>query len=198
VVASERDEAARATWHQVMQTRDARRFFFVDEMGTHLALSPRYAWAPRGQRAPGHVPRNWGKNTTLVAALSLEGLHAPWTIEGAVDTQAFAVYVERVLCPLLRPGDVVIIDNLSVHKAARIRALLAACGAELVFLPPYSPDLSPVEEAFSKIKACLRQLGARTREALLDGIEQAVNTITPTDALGWFAHAGYRPLTQPL
>lgn len=197
-MASERDEAARATWHQLMQTRDARRFFFVDEMGTHLALSPRYAWAVRGQRAPGHVPRNWGKNTTLLAALSWRGLHAPWTIEGAVDTEALVVYVERVLCPLLQPGDVVIIDNLSVHKAAQIRTLIEACGAELVFLPPYSPDFNPVEEAFSKIKACLRRLGARTREGLLDGIEHAVNTVTPTDALGWFAHAGYRPLDQPL
>lgn len=194
-MASERDEAARATWRALIQPHDAAWFVFVDESGTHLALSPRYAWAPRGQRAPGRVPRNWAKNTTLVAGLSLAGIQAPWTIAGAMDTDAFAVYVDQVLGPTLQPGQTVFIDNLSVHKAARIRAAIEACGCRLVFLPAYSPDLNPIEPAFSKIKAILRRVAARTREALLDGIERAVGAVTPADALGWFQHAGYRPLT---
>jgi transposase len=196
VAASERNETERAAWRTVMRVRDAARFIFVDEAGTHLALSPRYAWAPRGQRAHGQVPRNWGKNTTLLAGLSLRGVQAPWTVEGAIDTAAFEVYIEQVLCPTLQPGDVVIIDNLSVHKAARIRDLIEACGGELVYLPAYSPDLSPIEEAFSKIKTILRQVSARTREALLDGIARALDAITPSDALGWFTHAGYRSLSH--
>lgn len=197
-MASERDEAARATWRALMQPHDAQWFVFVDEMGTHLALSPRYAWSPRGERAPGRVPRNWAKNTTLVAALSLAGVQAPWTIEGAMDTDAFAVYIEQVLGPTLQPGHMVFIDNLSVHKAARIRAAIEARGCQLVFLPVYSPDLNPIEPAFSKMKTILRRIGARTREALLDAIEAAVSAVTPADALGWFRHAGYRPLTSSL
>jgi transposase len=196
VAASERNEAERTAWRTVMQARDATQFIFLDEAGTHLALSPRYAWAPRGQRAQGQVPRNWGKNTTLLAGLSLRGVQAPWTIEGAIDGPAFTAYIEQGLCPTLEPGDVVIIDNLSVHKAARIRTLIEACGAELIYLPPYSPDLNPIEEAFSKLKAILRQLAARTREALLDAIALALDAITPSDALGWFTHAGYRSLSH--
>jgi transposase len=197
VVASERDEAARAAWRVGMQTTDPARLVFVDESGTHLALSPRYAWAPRGQRAPGQVPRNWGKNTTLVAGLSPQGVQAPWTLEGAMDTDAFTVYVREVLGPTLQPGQVVLLDNLSVHKPARIRALIEARGAQVVFLPAYSPDFNPIEQAFSKLKTHLRRAGARTREALLTAIAQALTTVTARDALGWFAHAGYRPLPQP-
>ena len=196
VAASERNEEERAAWCAVMQVRDATRCIFLDEEGTHLALSPRYAWAPRGQRAHGQVPRNWGKNTTLLAGLSLRGVQAPWTVEGAIATPAFAGDSEQVLGPTLEPGDVVIIDKLSAHKAPHIRELLAARGAALIYLPASSPDLNPIEEAFSKIKAILRQLGARTREAVLDAIAQALDAITPSDALGWFTHAGYRSLSQ--
>ena len=196
-MAGERDEAARAAWRVGMQPTDPARLVFVDESGTHLALSPRYAWAPRGQRAPGQVPRNWGKNTTLVAGLSPHGVQAPWTIEGAMDTDAFTVYVREVLGPTLQPGQVVVLDNLSVHKPAGIREAIAVRGCQLVFLPPYSPDFNPIEEAFSKLKAQLRRAGARTREALLAAIAQALGTVTAADARGWFTHAGYRPLPQP-
>jgi transposase len=137
------------------------------------------------------VPRNHGQNTTLVAALTADGLQAPWTIEGAMDTEAFARYVQEVLGPTLRPGQVVVLDNLSVHKATRIREALEALHCELLFLPPYSPDCTPIEQAFSKIKARLRGLGARTREALLEAVRLAVDAITREDAVGWFAHAGY-------
>lgn len=194
VTASERDEARRESWRAMIRAYAVGRLLFVDECGTHLALSPRYAWAPRGQRAYGRVPRNWGKNTTLVAGLSLAGLRAPWTLEGAITSAAFEAYVRAVLAPTLQPGDVVVIDNLSAHKAAGVRAAIEARGAALIFLPPYSPDFSPIEEAFSKIKAALRRTAARTREALLDTIEQALAAVTSADALGWFTHAGYIPL----
>jgi transposase len=117
-------------------------------------------------------------------------MQAPWTVEGAMDTAAFAVYVQAVLGPTLQPGQIVVLDNLSVHKAQRIQALIAARDCELWYLPAYSPDLTPIEEAFSKLKAGLRRLGARTREALLEAIGQVVATITAQDAHGWFIHAG--------
>jgi transposase len=158
-------------------------------------LTRLYGWAPHDQRATGSVPRNHGKNTTLVAALTPEGLQAPWTIEGAMDTAAFERYVSEVLGPTLgptlRPGQVVVLDNLSVHKADSIREAIEARGCELLFLPPYSPDFTPIEQAFSKIKAVLRRLGARVRDALMEAIRLAVDAITPEDAVAWFAHAGY-------
>jgi transposase len=123
---------------------DPQQLVFVDESGTHTSLTRLYGWAPHDQRASGSVPRNHGKNTTLVAALTSAGLQAPWTIEGAMDTAAFARYVEEVLGPTLRPGQVVVLDNLSVHKAESIREAIAARRCELLFLPPYSPDMTPI------------------------------------------------------
>lgn len=140
------------------------------------------------------MPRNHGKNTTLVAALSWSALQAPWALEGAIDTDAFTLYVRAVLVPTWRPGQVVILDNLSVHTAAAIDPLLTARGCRLLFLPAYSPDLTPIEQAFSKLKTSLRRAGARTREALLDALAAALATITPEDAHGWFQHAGYSPV----
>ena len=150
-----------------------------------------YGWAPHDQRAVGSVPRHHGKNTTLVAALTPQGLQAPWTIEGAIDTDAFAQYITEVLGPTLRPGQVVVLDNLSVHKASSIRQAIEDRKCTVLFLPPYSPDCTPIEQAFSKIKALLRGLGARTREALLEAVRRAVDAITRDDAAAWFAHAGY-------
>ena len=173
-----------------MKAVDPRRLVFVDESGTHTALTRLFARAPRGKRAHGQVPRNRGKNTTYVAALTWEGMQAPWTVEGAMDTAAFVVYVEEVLGPTLQGGQIVVLDNLSVHQAERVRALIAARGCELWYLPAYSPDLNPIEEAFSKLKAGLRRLGARTREVLLEAIGQVIATITASDARGWFTHAG--------
>jgi transposase len=137
------------------------------------------------------VPRNHGKNTTLVAALAPAGLQVPWMIEGAMNTDTFVWYITEQLAPTLRPGQVVVLDNLSVHKAARIRHAIEARHCQLLFLPPYSPDFTPIEQAFSKIKAILRGLGARTKEALWEAMQVAVEAITPADALAWFAHAGY-------
>jgi transposase len=137
------------------------------------------------------VPRNHGKNTTLVAALTPDGLQTPWLIEGAMDTDTFDWYIREQLAPTLRPGQVVMLDNLSAHKAESIRQAIEARGCTLLFLPPYSPDFTPIEQAFSKLKAILRGLGARTREALEEAVRLAIETITHDDAVAWFAHVGY-------
>jgi transposase len=186
-----RDEAARALWREAVVNLDPEQLVFVDESSTHIALTRLYGWAPHDRRARGAVPRNHGHNTTLVAALTPSGLQEPWMIEGAMDTATFAWYIAEQLGPPLRPGQVVVLDNLSVHKATCIRQALAARGCEMLFLPPYSPDFTPIEQAFSKLKAILRGLGARTREALEQAVGLAVEAITPADTSAWFAHAGY-------
>jgi transposase len=191
VVAAERSESDRAAWRELKGYLPLNDLLFLDECGSTIALTPLYARAPRGQRACGAVPRNWGKNTTLIAGLSLAGIQAPFVLEGAIDTLAFETYVEQVLAPSLRPGQVVVLDNLSVHKGERVRHMIEARGCQVLFLPAYSPDLTPIEEAFSKLKTWLRRLGARTREALEEAITQALEQITVQDAHGWFWHCGY-------
>jgi transposase len=175
----------------VVAALDPAQLVFVDESGAHTSLTWLYGWAPHGQRATGSVPRNHGKNTTLVATVTPDGLQAPWTIEGAMNAAAFERYVQEVLGPTLQPGQIVVLDNLSVHKAEGIREAIAARHCDLLFLPPYSPDCTPTEQALSKIKAILRGLGARVRVALVVAIRLAVDAITREDAVAWFAHAGY-------
>jgi len=171
----------------------------VDESGTHTSLTRLYGWAPHDHRATGSVPRNHGKNTTLVAALTPDGLQEPWLlVEGAMNTETFEWYICERLAPRLRPGQVVILDNLSVHKAASIREALAERQCEVLFLPPYSPDFTPIEQAFSKLKAILRGLGARTQDALQEAVRLAVEAITRDDAAAWFAHAGYTLPAPPI
>jgi transposase len=165
LAASERDEAARTAWRAAVATRDPQQLVFVDASGTHTSLTRLSGCAPHDQRATGSVPRNHGTKTTLIAALTPEGVQVPWMIAGAMETATFEGYIAEQLAPTLRPGQVVVRDNLSVHKAASIAGVLAARGCEVLFLPPYSPDFTPIEQAFSKLKALLRGLGARTREA---------------------------------
>jgi transposase len=172
-------------WH------DPSALVFVDESGTHLAMTPRYGRAPRGERVVGTVPRNHGANTTLVAALSLHGITTAMTVEGAMDRLAFDAFVAQVLIPSLHPGQVVIWDNLNVHKSATAQRLIEGCGCQLLWLPPYSPDFTPIEQAFSKLKTTLRRAKARTRDTLDEAITAALSTITAADATGWFAHCGY-------
>ena len=195
LAASARDEEARPVWREAVAQLDPEQFVFVDESGTHTSLTRLYGWGPHDQRATGSVPRNHGKNTTLVAALMPDGLPVPWLIEGAMNTETFVWDITEPLGPTLRPGQVVVVDNLSAHKAERIRQGLAAHGCELLYLPPYSPDWTPIEQAFSKIKAILRGLGARTHEALQEAVRLAIAAITRDDAIAWFAHAGY-PLSD--
>lgn len=181
-----------------MKCLDSNRLVFVDECGTNIGLTPLRARAPKGERAFGQAPRNRGKNTTLLAALSSEGIRAAMTVEGATDGAAFEVYVEHFLVPTLKVGQVVVMDNLQVHKSSRVRELIEGVGASVLFLPAYSPDFSPVEEAFSKIKAIVRRAKARTREALVEAIGRALGAVSRQDAAGWFAHCGYVPSTQSL
>ena len=198
-IAQERDEEARGLWRWLASRFDARRLVFVDESGFNVSMTRLRARAPRGKRAYGKVPRNRGKNTTLIAAITLEGgMGTSMTIEGATDALAFEVYVEHFLAPTLEKGQVVVLDGLGAHRTQRVRELIEARGADLVFLPSYSPDFNPIEEAFSKIKALVRKEGARVREALLEAIAQALAAVTTEDAAGWFAHAGYWPQDQPL
>ncbi|MGR7023040.1 IS630 family transposase [Geodermatophilus sp. URMC 62] len=189
--ATERDETARAQWRTDMSPVDPARLVFVDECGTHTSMTRRRARAARGQRARGRVPRNRGPVTTLLAGLSLTGMAPAMTVEGGTDTAVFATYLEHFLLPSLHPGQVVVVDNVGAHKPDRIRALVEAAGCLLVFLPAYSPDLSPVEEAFSKLKTFIRAAAARTRAALDAAIAAALAAVTAADAAGWFAHAGY-------
>jgi transposase len=164
---------------------------FVDECSTNISLTTLYGRAPKGERVYGQAPRNWGKNLTLICSLSAEGIGAAMSVEGATDGVAFETYIEHFLAPSLKRGQVVVMDNLQVHKSLRVKEFIEARGAEILFLPPYSPDFSPIEEAFSKIKSILRRLGARTREALLEAIGEALDTVSRRDAVGWFGHCGY-------
>lgn len=164
---------------------------FVDECGSNLGLTPTHARAPRGERAVGTAPRNRGKNTTTVTALGPDGMGPALMLEGGVTKAAFEAYVERLLAPTLRPGQIVVLDNLSAHHGARTRELIEARGAERWFLPSYSPDLTPIEGAFGKLKAGLRRAEARRQEALVEAIRAGLAAITPADAHGWFTHCGY-------
>ena len=191
--ASERIETDRAAWQDLTPSLPAKRLTFVDECGATIALTPLYARAPRGQRAYGSVPCNRGQNTTVIAGLSLEGMQAPFILEGAVNTQVFETDVEQVLAPSLPPGQVVIVDNLSAHIGERVRQAIETKGCQLLRLPTYSPDLTPIEEAFSKLKGIYRRVEARTHEALFEAIGAGLETITAQDARGWFGHRGYLP-----
>lgn len=181
-----------------MATSDPQQFVFLDETSTHTSLNRLYGWAPHDQRATGSVPRNHRTNTTLVAALTPQGLCEPWMIEGAINTETFEWYIREHLAPQLRPGQVVVLDNLSVHKAANTRETLAQRGCSLLFLPPCSPDFTPIEQAFSTLKAIVRGIGARTQEALHEAVRRAMEAITPDDAAAWFAHAGYLLHAHPI
>jgi transposase len=176
---------------------DPRRLVFVDEMGVHTSLAPLYGYSRKGARVRLDVPRNRGKNTTLLASMTLlGGMGETMAVEGSTDRWVFEAYVERALAPTLEAGQVVIMDNLPAHKPARVRELIEERGCELIYLPAYSPDLNPIEEAFSKIKAMLRRVGARTKDALVDALGQALSAVSAQDARGYFEHAGYRLQVQ--
>jgi transposase len=177
---------------------DPERLVFVDEMGAHTSLAPLYGYSPRGERVRLMVPRNRGKNTTILASMTLSGMGETMAVEGSTDRGVFDAYVEHVLAPTLEAAQVVIMDNLPAHKPARVRELIEGRGCELVYLPAYSPDFNPIEEAFSKIKGMLRQAGARTKEALVDALGDVLSAVSAQDARSYFEHAGYRLQAQPL
>jgi len=191
LAASEQDPEARAAWWQEVIMLDPEKLVFVDEAGTHTAMTRTHARAPKGQRAYGSVPRNRGGNLTLLAALSNRRIQAEWVIEGSVDGDVFVTWLEHILLPTLTPGHTVVMDNLRAHYRKEVRSLIEARGCNLLYLPPYSPDFSPIELAFSKIKGRLKSLAARTKQALTDAVAKACRTVGPADVVGWFKHCGY-------
>lgn len=198
MAASERDVATRAAWWDETLTLPVTDLVFLDETGTNTAMTPRYGWAPSGIRAMGSAPRNHGPNVTLITTLSLAGLGPPMVIDGPMTTLAFEAYLEQVLVPTLRPGQILVVDNLSAHTSHRTRTVIEGVSCTLRFLPPYSPDFSPIEWAFSKLKTSLRHAAARTSEALDAAIAAGLEQITPADANGWFAGCGYPVPSHPL
>ena len=197
--AGERDEFLRAAWRALVAGEiDAERLVFVDEMGTNVSLSPIYAWSRKGERAFGSAPRNWGKNVTLLASITAGGLGPCLAIEGATTREVFEAYLERVLAPSLKPGQTVVMDNLSAHKGGRVKEILEGRGCEVLYLPPYSPDFNPIEQAFSKVKGLLRRAQARTRQALIEAMGEALSAVSARDVRGFFGHCGYRSVGQLL
>lgn len=189
--ASERDERHRVMWQRIIRNIDARRLVFVDEFGLNIRLARLFGWAPRGKRSRGLVPRNYGKNLSVCAAISCDGITAAMTLEGAIDGIAFEYFVEQILVPTLKPRQLVILDNLAVHKQAAVREAIEAVGARVLFLPSYSPDFSPIELVISAIKQRLRRVEARTREGLEAALPPALDAVTPTQTQNCYRHCGY-------
>jgi transposase len=197
--ASERDTERvaklRADYKQeISQILDVERLLFLDESGVNLAMTRLYGRAEGGRRVEDSAPQNYGENISVLTAVSLGasvGVMATMTVNGSVDADVFLIYLSEVLLPCLKKRDVVVMDNLSAHKVAGVRQMIEGRGARLIYLPPYSPDLNPVEECWSKLKALLRKAKARTREALEEAIRQALKAIARTDIISWMAHCGY-------
>jgi transposase len=181
----------RARWRTACRHLDPKRLIFVDESGLNLALTRLYARAPRGMRAVGSVPQNYGQNLTVLAALDRNGRRAAMLVPGATDGEVFRAFVEQILVPKLRCGDIGVLDNLGAHKVMGVAEAIATTGAQLRYVPPYSPDYNPIELAWSKIKRQLRTAGARTRPKLQRCLRAALQQITPQEAQAWFRHDGY-------
>ena len=195
MVAGERDRAdvarRRAQWTKYQDRIDPSRLVFIDETWTKTNMAPLRGWAPCGQRLTAKVPHGHWQTTTFLAALRHDRIEAPWLIDGPIDGQSFAVYVEKVLVPTLRPGDIVIMDNLGSHKSKAVRRLIRAAGAKLFFLPKYSPDLNPIEQVFAKLKHLLRKAAARTLEGLCAAVGELLRAFTPHECANYFKNAGY-------
>ena len=183
----------RLAWFEDQPELDAEGLGFIDETGTSTKMARLRGRSPRGERCRAPIPHGHWKTTTFVGALRLSGMTAPMTLDGAMHGAAFTAYVEQVLAPTLRPGDVVVMDNLPAHKPIAIRHAIERAGAELRFLPPYSPDFNPIELAFSKIKARLKKAAARTVNDLWDAIAEAIDAITPEESTNYFIATGYDP-----
>ena len=193
--ASERDtprvQRLRARWRQKRRSLDPRQLIFVDESGLNLALTRLYARAPRGVRAVGSVPQNYGQSLTVLAALDCQGIRAALLVPGATDRAVFLTFLQQVLGPQLRAGTTVVMDNLTAHKGSAVAEAIRKAGAQLAYLPPYSPDYNPIEPAWSKMKTFLRGVEARTRRKLSRSLNLALAQVTSQDAESWFRHCGY-------
>ncbi len=184
-------QAARRAWSDAQPRMDIEKLVFIDETWTSTSMTRRYGRAPRGQRCIGSAPHGHWKTTTFVAALRHQQLTAPLVADGPVDGEMFLAYVRQFLCPALRPGDIVILDNLSTHKVAGVKEAIATAGATLLYLPLYSPDLNPIEKLFAKLKALLRKAAKRSVEALWTEIGELLNTLSSTECANYFASSGY-------
>ena len=185
-----RVQHARALYRQRLATLDLRRLKFVDEAGMNRAMTRLYGRAPKGEPVVGTSPQNYGDNITQLGALDQHGIQAVLTVNGATDADVFRAYVTQVLAPTLVPGDIVVLDNLAAHKVVGVQQAFARRGARLLCLPPYSPDLSPMELCVSKLKTALRAARAPTREAIETAIRAAMEAVTALDACHWFRHCG--------
>jgi transposase len=197
VEASERDRPdiarRRAQWTKYQNRIAPERLVFIDETWTKTNMAPLRGWAPRGMRLRAKVPHGHWKTTTFLAALRLNRIDAPWVLEGPIDGESFRTYVARVLVPTLKPGDIVIMDNLGSHKGKAVRQLIRSARAKLLFLPKYSPDLNPIEQVFAKLKHLLRKSAERTVEAVCAAIGQLLGAFSPQECANYFKNAGYAP-----
>lgn len=195
LIAAEQDRPdiarRRAQWTARQSHIDPGRLVFIDETWTKTNMASLRGWAPRGQRLRAMVPHGHWKTMTFLGALRLDRVEAPWLVDGPINGERFRLYVEKVLVPTLRSGDIVIMDNLGSHKGKAVRRAIRAAGARLFFLPKYSPDLNPIEQVFAKLKHWLRKAAARTTGAVCDAIGPILDTITPAECANYFANAGY-------
>ena len=190
----------RAQWQKHQGRIDPARLVFIDETWTRTNMAPLRGWAPRGERLEAKVPQGHWKTMTFLAALRCDRVDAPWLFDGPINGESFRLYVEKVLVPTLRPGEIVIMDNLGSHKSQAVRQAIRATGAHLFFLPKYSPDLNPIEKFFAKLKHWLRKAAARTPDAVCDAIARILETVTSAECANYFLTAGYmiRPNVIPL
>ena len=197
MVAGERERPdvarRRAQWIKYRNRVDPSRLVFIDETWTKTNMAPLRGWAPRGSRLIAQVPHRQWKTTTFLAALRHDRIDAPWLLEGPIDGESFTIYVEKVLLPTLRPGDIVIMDNLGSHRGKIVRQLIRSAGAKLFFLPKYSPDLNPIEQVFAKLKHLLRKAAARTVETVCAAIGKLLGTFTNEECANYFKNSGYDP-----
>jgi len=178
-------------WFEAQPDLDPERLVFIDETWASTKMARTHGRAPRGERLRSPIPHGHWKTTTFIAGLRNSGMVAPMALDGPINGVAFQAYVDQILVPELKPGDIVIMDNLGSHKGARVRAAIEAAGAKLLYLPPYSPEFNPIENAFAKLKAMLRKAAARTVESLWNTIGRIIDTFTPTECANYFAAAGY-------
>ena len=183
-------QALRDEFRAFLATVPVSRLIFLDETGSTISMTRAHGRAPIGERVDDVVPRNRGRVTTIIGSLRADGIGPVMTVQGGTDAAVFEAYIEKGLLPAVRPGDYVVMDNLGAHKTARVRSLIEGAGAHLVFTPPYSPEFNPIEECWSKVKAVLKTLAARTRKTLDEAVSYALSCVTPLDAAGWFRHAG--------
>jgi transposase len=184
----------RQRWRVWQRYMDPSRFVFLDETGATTAMTRRYGWAVRGERLIDAAPAGHWKTTTFVAGLRSTGIIAPLVLDGPMTGEWFRAYVEQMLVPTLQPGDVIVLDNLPAHKAGGVETAIRRAGASLLYLPPYSPDLNPIEQVFAKLKALLRRAAVRTKDTLWATIGTLLDAFTPDECVNYLANCGYEPV----